>query len=387
MPDKHNIAVIGGGASSMIASIIASQNGHNITIFEKNNKLGKKILATGNGRCNITNNNPILENYHSQNINIVQNILDKFTLQDTIKFFESIGLLICEGEKSNRLYPMSFQASSVVELLEKKLQDLKVNIKLSSHITKISYTNDKYNLTVNDTLEYSFDKIIIATGSQAHPKLGGCKDGYIFAKQFKHNIITTSPTLVQLISDFKYLNQLAGVKFNGTASLFINKQKITQSTGDILFTKYGLSGSSILEISREVDINLKKNNFVEVQLDLLPSFSKSKLDTLLSNNIQLNGILNKKLSSFLIDTSQNNQKKIINTIKNMKLTITNTKGFDFAEVSTGGVDTLQINQNTLESTIQKNLYFCGEVLDVDGDCGGFNLQWAWSSGYIAGNLN
>ncbi len=381
---NKNIAIIGGGASGLIAAIIAASNGHRVTIFEKNNRLGKKILATGNGRCNITNKNIKLENFHSQNTSFVKQVLDQYTLKDTLKFFKSIGLLTTEAEKTNRLYPMSLQATSVVDLLEDKAKNLKVQIKLSSHITRIEY-DDSFTLTINNSLAMDFNKVIIATGALAQSKLGGCKDGFDFARQFKHNIIPTSPTLVQLVSDFKYLEQLSGVKFNGTATLYINKEKITHSTGDILFTKYGLSGSSILEISREVAIALNSKSFVEVHLDLMPQFTKSELKKLLASGIKLKGILNQKLTNFLLDITQSNNNKIINSIKCLKLTITNTKGFDFSEVCAGGVDTISIDYKTMQSLRQKDLYFCGEVLDVDGDCGGFNLQWAWSSGFVAGN--
>jgi predicted Rossmann fold flavoprotein len=381
---NKNIAIIGGGASGLIAGIISASKGHKVTIFEKNNKLGKKLLATGNGRCNITNQNIKLSNFHSQNIDFVSKILNQFSLNDTLEFFKSIGLLTISLQKSNRLYPMSLQSSSVVSLLELKLKMLKVQIKLSSHITNIQY-DDIFTLTINNSLEYDYDKVIIATGLLAQPKLGGSKDGLDFAVQFKHNIIPTSPTLVQLVSDFQYLNQLSGVKFYGKSSLFINKQKITESKGDILFTKYGLSGSAILEISREVSIQLHKNSFIEVHLDLLPQFTKNQLEKLLQNGIKLNGILNQKLANFLLTTYKNDISKIINKIKNLKLKITNTKGFEFAEVCAGGVDLKEINSKTMQSLKQKDLYFCGEVLDVDGDCGGFNLQWAWSSGFLAGD--
>jgi len=379
---KKNIAIIGGGASGFIAAITAASNGNAVTIFEKNNKLGKKILATGNGRCNITNQDIQLKHFHSQNMIFVQKVLDKFTLTDTLEFFKSIGLLTTCAEKANRLYPMSLQASSVVELLEAKARQLKVQIKLSSHITTIEYDN-MFTLTINNSLAMDFDKIIVATGALAQSKLGGCKDGLDFARQFKHNIIPTTPTLVQLLSDFNYLQQLSGVKINATASLFINKEKIAQSTGDILFTKYGLSGSTILEISREVAIALNKNSSVELKIDLLPQFTKSELKIFLDNGITPKGMLNQKLANFLINTTKNNN-DLINNIKSLKLNIIGTKGFEFSEVCAGGIDTLEIDSNSMQSTKQKNIYFCGEVLDVDGDCGGFNLQWAWSSGYLAG---
>lgn len=390
-----SIAIIGGGASGLIAAIYAAKNGHKVTLFEKNNKLGKKILATGNGRCNITNKIIDISNFHSKNITFVQDVLNKFPLEDTLKFFESIGLLVVEGEKKNRLYPMSLQATSVVDLLEHQINQLGIMVKTNSHITLIQNANNQFLLTVNDQFEYNFDKVIIATGALAQSKLGGCDDGFKFAINFKHNLISTSPTLVQLVSKSNYLQQISGVKINGTVKLFVNKQQIIQSTGDILFAKYGLSGSTILEISREVAIELQKNSFVEVSLDLMPQYSKNELKVLLEKrynqfqeknlNELLEGILNKKLISMIVEQSKNDINKVSTTLKNLTFNITDTKGFDSSEVCAGGIDTLDISSNTMESLKQKGLYFCGEVLDVDGDCGGFNLQWAWSSGYLAGS--
>jgi predicted Rossmann fold flavoprotein len=384
MKNKKNIAIIGAGASGLIAGITASLNGHNVTIYEKNNKIGKKILATGNGRCNITNSNIKIENFHSNNINLVENILNNFNLKDTLNFFKSIGLLTVEGEKSNRLYPMSLQASSVVSLLEEKAKSLNIQIKLSSHITKVSY-NNIFTLIINNNLEYNYDNIILATGSLAQPKLGGCKDGINIAKQFKHNIIPISASLVQLVSDSNILQEISGVKFIGKATLLINKEKVTSAIGDILFTKYGLSGSAILEISREVAIELQKKNLVEVSIDLFPNFTKLQLQNILNDDINLKGIINQKLIPYILRLSQNNYSKIPNIVKNLNFNIVNTKGFDFCEVVAGGVDMDSIDSNTMQSLKREGLYFCGEVLDVDGDCGGFNLQWAWSSGYLAGN--
>jgi predicted Rossmann fold flavoprotein len=382
---NKTVAIIGGGASGLYAAITAAYNGHKVTIFEKNNKLGKKILATGNGRCNILNNNPSLDNFHTSNISFKNEVINLNSKNKILEFFKSIGLLTIEGEKSNRLYPMSLQSSSVVDLLELEIKRLKIQVKISSHITNIKYTNNTFNLTVNNTLEYNYDKIIIATGSLAQPKLGACDDGHKFAKNFNHNIISTSPTLVQLISDFNYLSNLSGVKINAKATLYINDKKYTESIGDILFTKYGLSGSSILEISREVDISLSKNKNIHIQLDLIPNISSNELEILLNNGIKLNGILNQKIVNFILQQEPINKKEQIKKLKCLKLNIIGTKGFEFSEVCAGGIDTKEINPKTMESLKHKNIYFCGEVLDIDGDCGGFNLHWAWLSGYIAGS--
>jgi predicted Rossmann fold flavoprotein len=390
-----NIAIIGGGASGMIASIFAAQNHHNITIFEKNNRLGKKILATGNGRCNITNKKIEIKKFHSNNMDPVKYILDQFKLDQTLEFFESIGLLTVEGEKKNRLYPMSLQAQSVSDLLEKRIKKEKnIQIELNSHIKSISYKDNKFQIQ-NENESYIFDKIILATGGLAQKKLGGCDDGFNFAKQFGHSIIPTTATLVQLKSPSRQLQGISGVKFQGTARLYIENNEVTKSTGDILFTNYGLSGSTILEISREVEIAKSKNQNIHVTLDMFPQMSKQELRKFLETRSKilntkylhdiLEGIINKKLIDYIIGEAQNQFDRLPVTLKNLYFPISETQGFDKAEVCAGGVSTSEVDMNTLESLKQKNLYLCGEVLDVDGDCGGFNLQWAWSSGYVVGS--
>ena len=292
---------------------------------------------------------------------------------------------------------MSQNSSSIVDSLEHEALQNGVTIHLNTKVENIEYNNNIY--TLNE--DKKFDKIIIATGSTAMPKLGGDTSGYSFAKQFKHNIIDPFASLVQLVSDNKNLDMISGVKIDGAIE---NKQ------GDILFTKYGLSGSAILDISREISYKLQHEKSVRVTVDILPTFSKNKLvdmllhraKTLASRDIYhwLDGIVNKKLSRFIIIASKIpeniksakflNRKdilKIVHTIKNLEFNIIDTKGFETCEVCAGGVTLEDINLHTMESKLQKNLYFIGEVLDVDGDCGGYNLHFAWASGYtLAQNL-
>jgi predicted Rossmann fold flavoprotein len=402
---KYNIAVIGAGASGMMASIFALQNGHSITIFEKNSKVGKKILASGNGRCNITNKNPKLENYHSSNIEIAQKILDRFSTKDTQKFFFDIGLPLVEGEKQNRLYPMSLQATSVADLLYRRLIELGANILLDTAIVKIIH-KDKFTLFADSSKKYSFDKVIISAGSKAQSKLGGSLDGYRFADYFGHKIEETNPSLVQLVSNSPYLKHISGVRFVGSARLFVDNKNIANSTGDILFTKYGLSGSSILEISRGASVATQKSNQIRVELDLIPDISDDRLMDMLAKRIislksktvfaLLEGFTNKKLINMILKETKISSNKISESLqknelgrlgyvfKHLSFDIIDTKGYDFCEVSTGGVSLKDVEPKSMESKLCKGVYFCGEVLDVDGDCGGFNLQWAWSSGYVAG---
>lgn len=400
-----NVAIIGAGASGLIAAIVASREGAAVTVYEKNSKIGRKLLATGNGRCNITNRDLTLTHFHGKNPLFAIPALKQFDYHKCYNFFNELGIELIEKEKG-RLYPMSLQASSVVDMLIYEAKRVGVKFKINTDITDIEKINNGFLLKTakhNDL----YLKLLIATGSPAMPSLGSCDSGYDFAKSFGHTIVQPLPSLVQLISSAPYLKKVSGVKFNGHVKVLINKQNQCSTYGDILFTNYGVSGSAILDVSRPISTALANKNSVEVILDLMPLFSKEKLITLLQKRVKfannktialyLEGLINKKLTTVIIEEAnlpaninQANQlgrkdlTKIAYTIKNIKLKIIDTKGFKSCEVTAGGIDTTEIDQNTMQSKLQNGLFFSGEVLDIDGDCGGYNLQWAWASGYVAG---
>ncbi len=389
---KINIAIIGAGASSLLTSIFLSKHNFNVTIYERNNKIGKKLLATGNGRCNITNTNISLNNFYTNSDkSLLKDIFNSFDFHKCKEFFNNIGIEFIEGEKG-RIYPMSQTASSIVDSLEYVALQNGVKINLNSEIENIDYKNKKFIL--NNKMQY--DKLIIATGSVAMPKLGSNDSGYRFAEQFKHNIVKPFASLVQLISSNKNLDMISGVKIQGSVN---NRQ------GDILFTKYGVSGSVILDISRDISNNLQHQKNIKLTIDTMPTISKNKLVDMLLQRVKivgdkdinswLDGLQNKKLTKYIMLNSNIsnsikyakflNRKdivKIVHTIKNLEFEIVDTKGFESCEVCAGGVDLSQIDLKTMQSKKQKNLYFTGEVLDIDGDCGGYNLHWAWTSGYV-----
>ena len=397
MQEKTKIAIIGAGASGMFASILLSSHDFEVTIFEKNNKVGKKLLATGNGRCNITNQDIKLSNFYSNsNISLIKDTIEDFNYSYCKEFFSNIGIEFKNGQ-STRMYPLSLSSSSVVDILEYESLKEGTNIELNTEITDIQYSKNKYILNKSR----KFDKLIIASGSIAMPKLGSSESGYQFAKKFKHKIISPIPSLVQLVSDKKNLDVVSGVKIEAV---------IDKKRGDFLFTKYGVSGSLILDISRRVSKQLHFSKSAKITVDTMPDFSYDKLVDLLTKrmkslkdkelNLWLDGIMNKKLSKFIILNSNiashikyakfltpSDIKKIVKTIKNLEFTITDTKGFETCEVCAGGVNLSEVNLENMESKYQKDLYFIGEVLDVDGDCGGYNLHWAWSSAYcLATNM-
>jgi predicted Rossmann fold flavoprotein len=396
LQDNLKVAIIGAGASGIFSSILLAKNDIDVTLYEKNNKIGKKLLATGNGRCNITNRKIKLSNFHtSSNIKNIKKILDNFTYNDIKHFFSTIGIEFFINEQNNRVYPMSQSASSVVDALEYEAIKYGVNLLLNTEVKSIK--KDKNKFIVNNTQYY--DNIIISTGSVAMPKLGGCNSGYGFAKNLGHNVVSPFASLVQLECSDKNLDMISGVKIDG---------KIVGKTGDVLFTKYGLSGSLILDISRDISYKLQSKKEIIIAIDTLPYYTKEKLFDILSKRVLnlsnrpielfLDGITNKKLSKFIIKKAKidsnkkvvkfltnNDLNKIINTTKQLTFTVIKTKGFQSCEVCAGGVELNDINTNTMESKITKGLYFTGEVLDVDGDCGGFNLHFAWASGYCCAN--
>ncbi|MCM1992324.1 NAD(P)/FAD-dependent oxidoreductase [Oceanirhabdus seepicola] len=398
----HDIIVIGGGASGIMASLIAKDMGSDVAIIEHKDRVAKKILITGNGRCNISNNSIDINNYHTNSSKeLLQNVLSNFSLTNTIDFFKSIGLNLTLLE-NDKLYPLSLQASSVVDLLLSSLNDKSIPLYLNTNIIDISKKDNKFLIVTNKD-EYSCNKLIIATGGKSYPKTGSDGSGYKYAKIFKHNIVKLMPAIVQVTLDYPKLKALSGTKFNGKASVFVNKHMIRSEYGEILFTDYGISGPPILQLSRIIS----RNSNCTIELDMFPDMSSKDLSEFLESHWGIIGyrsihdsfigIMNKKLIPiFLKDCGIQNIHKpcweitkdehdiIINKLKSWIFIATGTKNFDSAQVTSGGVSLDEINPLTLESTKEKNLFFCGEILDVDGDCGGYNLQWAWSSGAVAG---
>lgn len=394
------IAIVGAGASGLIAAIVAAKSKKKVCVFDKNNKIGKKILATGNGRCNITNKNIKLQNFHGQNPAFVSYALSRFSTSTCKEFFEALGIEIIEGQKG-RLYPASLQASSVVAALEYEAKRLGVEFFLESEVTKIIKNENAFLLHVNSK-KIQAEKVLVATGSFAMPTLGSSQSGYEIAKSFGHKIYPTFASLTQIITK-ENLKSISGVKIQSSISVYADKICVQEEFGDVLFTDYGLSGSCILDVSREIGKGLLEGNDMRIKLDMCPNINKDKLKSFLLQRQKiaydksiaswLDGFINSKLAKFLAKNfpqkpaSKLHQKEIIQLcflLKEFTLHVKDTKGLKSAEVSAGGVCVDEVDSKSLESKIQKNLYFSGEVLDIDADCGGYNLHWAWASGFLAG---
>ncbi len=395
--------IVGAGASGLIASITAARSGAQVTLLEQNSKIGKKILVSGNGKCNIDNRYINLNRFHSQNPSFIEEVLEGYAFDVVEKFFTSIGLELVEG-KEGKMFPLSLQASSVVELLEYEARNLGVDIVCDCAATSISKEDDTFTLETSQGTKLC-EKLLITSGSPAAPQLGGSNSGYAFATKMGHSLIPRHPSLVQLCSEEFWVKGCAGVKVAGVAKLYANGEYITEKKGDLLFTNYGISGLAILDLSREVSTRLANFDYCELSLDLMPELSKEKLTNLLLDRVKtesekpltlwLQGVINKKLISIILVQSNCkvriedhlNRKeinKLVHAIKNLKLSINDTKGFAGAEVATGGINTTEINPKTMESKLVPNLFFAGEILDVDGDRGGFNFHFAWVSGIRAG---
>lgn len=409
------IAIIGGGASGFMAAISAAKalkknkiDNVNIVILERLDRAGKKILATGNGKCNLTNINTDVNYYHSENPKFIKEILEQFKAEDTIKFFKDIGML-CRIEKDGRVYPYSNQSSTVLDLLRMEAHHKKVQEICNFEVKSITKQNKNFIITEKSGKQQIASQVIISTGGKSIPNLGSNGSGYELLTSLGHSLTNIFPALVQIKSSNIFGKTLNGIKVDGFATVVNNGKTLDKKRGEILFTEYGLSGIVIFELSRTVGKCLiePKNN-INILLDIMPDFSEQTLISMLEERKKkhgwktlenfLTGIVNKKVGQMLIKSSgitplsklaeSLNKKDIINIVKTMKawsFPSKETMSWNNAQVTAGGIKTDEFNPYTLESKLVDNLYATGEILDVDGDCGGFNLQWAWSTGFVAGN--
>ncbi len=404
MDKKIKIGIIGAGASGITAAIFAARFGAEVLLFEQLDRVGKKILATGNGRCNLTNKFIDVSRYHGNNPKFAYSVLNEFNFLNTIDFFEELGIL-SKVEDEGKVYPYSDQASSILDVLRFELESLGVVERVSTTIEKIEKKSNSFVLKTDKGEKFNVDKVIISTGGKSSPKLGSKGIGYKIAKSLGHNLVEPFPALVQLKLNYDRLKAIKGVKFIGNASIICEDKVVKDYNGEILFTDYGISGPPILQLSRHALelYNLNKNPYIKV--DMFKDYSRDELFSLLKNrftnskakpiDFALIGMINKKLIPIVLkDAGFNNIKalcssitnkeinSLVSILKEWKFEISGSTGWEFSQVTAGGISVKDINPKTLESKIVKGLFFAGEVLDIDGDCGGFNLQWAWASGYV-----
>ena len=399
------IAIIGGGASGMCAAITAKRENPqaSVIVFDHKDIPGKKILSTGNGRCNLTNEYMEVSCFRSDSPEKIAPVIERFTANDTIKFFEELGILT--KSRNGYIYPRSDQASAVLDVLRMELKRLGIEEILSTHIKEVSRAKKGFRIHIEDR-NYRADKVILATGSKASKVLGSDGSGYNMAKSFGHRLVPVVPALVQLkVKNFPFA-KATGVRTDAKVTAIVNGKAISEDTGEVQITAYGISGIPVFQISRYIARALYEKKPASVEVDFLPQMSEEELFTYLlnrkNNKKHLNadefliGVFNQKLIPRLLELAnirsntkvgtlnEQNLKKLAHQCKHTLLTISDTNGFDNAQVCAGGVSLDEINIDTMESIYEKGLYIIGELLDVDGICGGYNLQWAWTTGMIAG---
>lgn len=406
--NKKRIAVIGGGPAGITAAITATQNGAEVTIFERNERIGKKILATGNGKCNLSNRKMDLSCFHTSDEEKLADCLKRFGVEETTDFFENLGLMI--KEKNGGLYPASEQAAVVLDVLRIAVSSNKIKVRTETKVTKICSIETRrgngFEVYIGKEKEF-FDKVILACGSKAAPKTGSDGNGYDLAKNLGHRIIPVVPSLVQLKCSDSFCKALSGIRAEACVHIFENEKELCRESGEVQLTDYGISGIPVFQLSALVNKRLldRKPGELTAVIDFLPEMDINSFQTFRNNRMQhvsdisvedfFTGMLNKKLMMLFIKLAGLNPTAKVNSVspkqlaaafeycKGLTFHINGNNGFENAQVCAGGVDLKELNNN-LESKKVPGLFFAGEILDVDGRCGGYNLQWAWTSGFIAG---
>lgn len=420
------VGIVGAGASGLMAAISCAQEGHEVYVFEHMAKPGKKILLTGSGKCNLTNMDMDYSHFHGTNTSIVPKIISAFDNNKTLEFFNSIGLLT--KEKNGYVYPYCEQASAVLDVLRFKARNLNAQIITDCDVRIIKYRqsaqpcesvkNDRgarFNV-ITSMGDYYFDAVIICAGSFAASKTGSDGSGYSLAEELGHKIVKPLPALTQLRCKEDFFASIAGVRAQGSVTLFVDGKEVAKDTGELQLNNYGISGIPVLQVSHLAAKAIDENKSVSASLCFMPDLledSDTMRDAILKCAILLKerfgndylktaeeamiGFLNKNLGNCIlkrnrvsINTPANKLDNkqiaaIARSIMDFEVTVTSTNTFNDSQVCQGGVSTDDIKV-TLESKICKSLYFAGEIIDIHGDCGGYNLQWAWSSGYVAGKL-
>lgn len=391
------IAVIGGGAAGLMAAVTAAKAGVKVTVWEHQPACGKKLLATGNGRCNLTNTQMRPDAYRSHTPQAVKKVLRRFSVQDTLRFFSDLGLYT--RERDGWVYPYSQQARTVLHLLLSEAERLGAELRTQVEISKICPATEGWKLdTYTSSGTFRADAVILATGSKASNLPGADGSGYALAEKLGHKILPVLPALVPLVGEGTYFSQWAGLRMDVLASLRVDGKYIHREAGEMQLTDYGVSGIPVFQLSRYAVEGVHEKKETELIVDFFPNMDVSGLEHLLRIQKKnspskpwqeiLRGIFPDKFCSLAVSQAGRCREKemprrIARQIKYWRIPVKGWKDYQYAQVCMGGVDLRQVNPHTLESRLHKSLYFAGEILDVDGACGGYNLQWAWSSGAVA----
>lgn len=400
--ELKNIIIIGGGPAGMMAAITAAGDGRSVVVLEHMDMCGKKILATGNGRCNFTNT-IINAGCYNSNGDFAMSVINRFDNEELINFFKKLG--VYPKVRNGFVYPYSEQASAICRVLTERVKSLGIEVVTSINISRIIKTDFGYKLAT-DKGTFLADRLIIAAGSKASPKTGSDGTGYHLLNELGINIVKPLPALTSLRSDNKIFKSLSGIRCDAKVSVLYEGDVAAEDTGELQLTDYGISGIPVFQVSSRAVRIIDSEKKVQCSIDFVPFMTNDEFMSYINERIKndgnnkvyglFTGLLNSRLTDSLTsyfglkkdlklsELGEKEIKKLVLSYKNFNIIFNSYNSFDYAQVCQGGVDVNHINPATMESTQYRHLYFAGEIVDVDGKCGGYNLQWAFSSGYAAG---
>ena len=398
----YDVIIVGGGASGLAAAVFCARfSKKTILVLERLPRVGKKLLATGNGTCNISNRDSKPSHYHGADAaNFTAAALSQFPPSACVDFFDSLGVL-CTEEETGRAYPLCRQAAAVLDCLRLELQKYGVTEQCDTTVTALTPHNQGFNVSTTKG-DYIGKQIILCTGGAAAPSLGGSTQSYALATALGHQKTPLFPSIVQVKTETEWVRAVKGLRTDAVVTFALDGKPLCSHTGELLFTEYGISGPAVMQISRVVgDWERRKKGTMTAVIDLLPALSVEQLKTVIASRGNrlgedfFTGVLHKRigqtvcraagfsLSQKLSHLTAEEQQRLVNTVKRFTLNVTGTQGFGGAQVTAGGVATAEVDPRTMESRLAKGVYLIGELLDIDGDCGGYNLHWAWASAYAA----
>jgi predicted Rossmann fold flavoprotein len=402
MPKTFDVAVVGGGAAGLIAAISAARSGRSVVVCERLTRLGKKILATGGGRCNLLNRDLSSGHYTSSSKEVVASVLERFGKKDILAFFNGLGLeMYDDGAADGRIFPVTNQASSVLKILELEIRRLGVGVEYGFETTGLARSGAGYLVEGAGGRSAEARGVILAGGGKSYPALGSNGSGYSLARGFGHHIVEPVPSAVPIVAKDRLCHLLQGQKIRAKASARIGGKPAAAAEGEVLFTQYGLSGTAVLDVSECLSIAVNRNRADDavLALDLVPRMGEEALALEFLRRIQSGwppgdlgaGILPDKFSIVIAGLAasgaggdREKARALAGALKERRFAVLGTRGWNEAEFTAGGIDAREVDPLTLESRLRKNLFIAGEILDVQGERGGYNLGWAWASGHVAG---